>query len=208
MFIMSLLPEILTIVGGICKIAVLVKSEQLNKKTVVETDDHGNITSVNEEYMPMPSEIVTGVGIGALDMLVTFDTTTFKNTVEKYKLMDKERKDIFWLQMGSYACTFGAFLGWRERVKIRDRKIKDLQQNYISKEDVAVLENQCNTLVDGIRDDVTKLHTVQNQINNKAVHPSWIDPYHPDFNPTDLANLIINSQYGNLEALLTEVGEV
>lgn len=206
---LALLPEVFAITGGILKLVVLAKSEQLDPKKeakIVDVDVDGNVTGVKSaEPMPTPSDVITDLAIGTLGVCVAFDTSILKRAVHNYKLMDNERKDIFWLQMASYGCTFMTAMGYKARHHVKERErlaLKQENNELAANLSTTVFQHNAlvdrhNALVEGINTDISKITQLSTdmKLGRCVPHDSWT--------PTALACSVLDTEVLALKELLT-----
>lgn len=207
--VLALLPEVFALTGGILKLVVLAKSEKLDPKKeakIIDVDPDGNVVGVKSaEPMPTPSDVVTDLAFGTVEACLCFNTSSFKSAVKKYQLMDKERKDIFWLQMMSYGCTFMTAMGYRARryVKEQERLALRRENNKLAGDlalkviDYAVLEDKHNSLVEGINTDISKITQLSTDMKLGRVVP------HESWSPQALACSVLDTEVLALKELLT-----
>lgn len=211
--LLSLLPEVFALTGGILKLVVLAKSEKLEpdkEAKIIGVDPDGNVTDVKSETMPMPSDVIADLAWGTLGTCVAFDTSSLKDAVRKYKLMDKERKDIFWLQMASYGCTFMTAMGYRARHHVKEQeRLALIKRNNELAADLFTTNFQHNALVDrhnalveGINTDISKITQLSTdmKLGRCVPHESW--------SPTALACSVLDTEVLALKELLTISEEV
>lgn len=211
---LALLPEVFAITGGILKLVVLAKSEQLDPKKeakIIDVDPDGNVVGVKSAApMPTPSDVVSELAWGTLEACVSFDTSGLKDAVKKYRLMDKERKDIFWLQMASYGCTFMTAMGYRARHHVKEQERLALRQEnnklaanlFTTEFQHNALVDRHNALVEGINTDISKITQLSNdmKLGRCVPHESW--------SPTALACSVLDTEVLALKELLTISEEV
>lgn len=211
---LALLPEVFAITGGILKLVVLAKSEQLDPKKeakIIDVDPDGNVVGVKSaEPMPTPSNVVSELAWGTLETCVSFDTSSLKDAVKKYRLMDKERKDIFWLQMASYGCTFMTAMGYRARYHVKEQERLALRQEnnklaanlFTTEFQYNALVDRHNALVEGINTDISKITQLSTdmKLGRCVPHESW--------SPTALACSVLDTEVLALKELLTASEEV
>lgn len=211
---LALLPEVFAITGGILKLVVLAKSEQLDPKKeakIIDVDPDGNVVGVKSaEPMPTPSNVVSELAWGTLETCVSFDTSSLKDAVKKYRLMDKERKDIFWLQMASYGCTFMTAMGYRARYHVKEQERLALRQEnnklvanlFTTEFQHNALVDRHNALVEGINTDISKITQLSTdmKLGRCVPHESW--------SPTALACSVLDTEVLALKELLTASEEV
>jgi hypothetical protein len=207
--VLALLPEVFAITGGILKLVVLAKSEKLDpdkKATIVDVDADGNVVGVKSaEPMPTPSDVISDLAWGTLGACAAFDTSSLKDAVRKYRLMDKERKDIFWLQMASYGCTFMTAMGYRARHHVKERERLALKQennklaadNFLKDFQYQALVDRHEALVDGINTDISKITQLSSDMKLGRVVP------HESWSPTALACSVLDTEVLTLKELLT-----
>lgn len=207
---LALLPEVFAITGGILKLVVLAKSEQLDPKKeakIIDVDPDGNVVGVKSaEPMPTPSDVIADLAWTC----VAFDTSSLKDAVRKYKLMDKERKDIFWLQMASYGCTFMTAMGYRARHHVKEQERLELRRSYndlvadntLKEFQYNALADRHEALVDGINTDISKITQLSTdmKLGRCVPHESW--------SPTALACSVLDTEVLALKELLTISEEV
>lgn len=207
--VLALLPEVFAITGGILKLVVLAKSEKLDPEKeakVIDVDVDGNVTGVKSaEPMPTPSDVITDLAIGTLGVCVAFDTSILKRAVHNYQLMDKEHKDIFWLQMASYGCTFMTAMGYRARHHVKEQeRLALIKRNNELAADLFTTNFQHNALVDrhnalveGINTDISKITQLSTdmKLGRCVPHESW--------SPTALACSVLDTEVLALKELLT-----
>ena len=207
--IMALLPEVFALTGGILKLVVLSKSEQLDPKKeakIIDVDPDGNVTGVGSvDPMPMPSGVISDLAWGTLEACTSFDTSSLKDAVRKYRLMDKERKNIFWLQMASYGCTFMTAMGYRARYHVKEQERLSLRREnnelaanlFTTNFQHNALVDRHNALVEGINTDISKITQLSTdmKLGRCVPHDSWT--------PTALACSVLDTEVLALKELLT-----
>lgn len=211
---LALLPEVFAITGGILKLVVLAKSEQLDPKKeakIIDVDPDGNVVGVKSaEPMPTPSMVIGDLMEGTFVAFTMFDTSILKLAVHDYKLMDKERKDIFWLQMASYGCTFMTAMGYRARYHVKEQERLALRQEnnklaanlFTTEFQHNALVDRHNALVEGINTDISKITQLSTdmKLGRCVPHESW--------SPTALACSVLDTEVLALKELLTASEEV
>lgn len=206
--LLSLLPEVFAITGGILKLVVLAKSEKLEpdkEAKIIDVDPDGNVTGVEAvNPMPTPSDVITDLAIGTLGVCVAFDTDILKRAIKNYKLMDKERKDIFWLQMASYGCTIMTGVCYRARFKVKEQERLALRQEnnkLVANLSIAEFEHNAlvdrhNAVVDAINTDISEVTKLSTDLKLGKVVP------HNSWTPASLASSILDTYVLSLKEIL------